>query len=59
MLKHSNLGEKLLESSEKYAESTRTFAREHQRPEPPIGESGRGMIPKRVEHIESYEPQAS
>ena len=51
MLKHSNLGEKLLESSEKYAESTRTFAREHQRPEPPIGESGRGMIPKRVEHI--------
>lgn len=51
LLKNTSLGDELLESSEKYSESTRTFATEHQRPEPPSGESGRGMMPKRLEEL--------
>jgi len=51
MLKNTSFGDSLLESTEKYSESTRTFATEHERPQPPSAEAGKGMMPKRVEHI--------
>jgi hypothetical protein len=50
LLEHTKLGDALLGASEKFSESTRTFSDEHQRPEPPKGESGRGMMPKRLEY---------
>ena len=51
LLEHTKLGDSLLDASERFSESTRTFSDEHQRPEPPKGESGRGMMPKRLEYV--------
>ena len=51
LLIHSDYGKTLETASEKYSESTRTFADEHQQPEPEEGSKGKGMMPKRLEHI--------
>jgi hypothetical protein len=51
MLKNTSFGDILLESTEKYSESTKTFTTEHEKPEPTPAEAGKGMMPKRVEHI--------
>jgi len=51
LLTETNYGDKLLEASEKFAESTKTFADEHQVSEPKFGDKGTGMMPKRVEEL--------
>jgi len=51
LLTETNYGDKLLEASEKFAESTKTFADEHQVSEPKSGDKGTGMMPKRVEEL--------
>ena len=51
MLKHSNLGKVIEESSEKYEEGTKLFADEKEIVNPQQGSAGRGMMPKRMEYL--------
>ena len=51
MLKHSDLGKVIEESSEKYEEGTKLFADEKEIVNPQQGSAGRGMMPKRMEYL--------